>query len=64
MRTLYVTSWMKQEDGTHLLNCVDEHFGTPFTVEIPDRHSSCVDYEMLNKGWLELPNDYSIKIAC
>ena len=64
MRTLYVTSWLKQEDGSHILNCRDEHFGTTFTVEIPFRHSSFIDYEDLNKGWLNLPEDYSIKVAC
>ena len=64
MRTLYVTSWFKNENGTHLLNCIDNHFGTPFTVEIPAQHSEFINYEDLNKGWLELPDDYSIKIAC
>lgn len=64
MRTLHVTTWSKENDGSHTLYCIDDHFGTMFSVEIPSRFEKCINYEEMSKGWLTLPEDYSIKIAC
>ena len=63
MRTLHITTWSKNQDGSHQLSCIDDYFGTVFSVEIPARFENCINYEEMSKGWLNLPEDYAIKIA-
>lgn len=64
MRTLNVTTWSRNQDGSHMLHCVDDRFGTLFSVEIPARFQNCINYEQMSKGWLTLPEEYSIKLLC
>ena len=63
MRILHVNFWTKENDGKHLLYCIDPKNGTGFTVSISKRHSDIIDFNELKHGLLTLPNDYSIKIA-